>query len=123
MSGEPRVTACGPEHDDTTLRWSLAETHCCLDGKPFATQADYDSIPDGQGEHLCWSAFDQSVNCPDPLAVALALRGENERLRAALAATADTDPPPERPTLDDWDERGRPRPLTADGRIPSEGDR
>jgi hypothetical protein len=63
--------------------WSKAETHCCLDGKPFATQADYDTIPDGQGEHLCWSQWDGSVNCPDPLAVALALRGEVERLQRA----------------------------------------
>lgn len=33
--------------------------------KPTATQADYDTIPEGDGQHLCWSPWNRD-RCEEP---------------------------------------------------------
>lgn len=33
--------------------------NCRYCEKQLATQADYDAIPENEGEHLCWSDFGQ----------------------------------------------------------------
>jgi hypothetical protein len=39
---------------------------CSRCRKPLATQSDYDTYGEGEGEHLCWSAWEYD-ECPEPL--------------------------------------------------------
>lgn len=32
-------------------------TYCDRCGKPKATDEDYETIPEGEGDHLCWGAY------------------------------------------------------------------
>jgi hypothetical protein len=54
--------------------------------KRIATQADYDSTPEGGGVHLCWSDFAQRcIDAEAALDIARARIAELEAARAALA--------------------------------------
>lgn len=37
------------------IKPAWGKTHCPLCERRFATTAEWESIPDGEGEHLCWS--------------------------------------------------------------------
>lgn len=51
--------------------------------KELATQADYDEIPEGEGEHLCWSSFAQPcIDADEALDIARARIAELEAIVA-----------------------------------------
>lgn len=54
--------------------------HCF---RPQATEEDWEIIPEGQGEHLCWS---EGMDCDrEPLFNLAGLIVENNRLKEELA--------------------------------------
>jgi hypothetical protein len=66
--------------------------------KELATQADYDSIPEGQGEHLCWSDYGQPcIDAEDALVKARARIAELEAIGEQAVR-----PPDEPQNLTEW---------------------
>lgn len=52
--------------------------------RPTATDSDYENIPEGEGEHLCWAPWSMGV-CEVPEDEVIArLRAENAALRQEL---------------------------------------
>jgi hypothetical protein len=51
--------------------------------KELASQSDYDNIPEGQGEHLCWSDFGQP--CIDAEEALVKARARIAELEAIIA--------------------------------------
>lgn len=60
--------------------------------KPTATQAEYDTIPEGDGQHLCWRSWNHHDRCEEPTADwrARALAAESALHAMRLAYLDDT---------------------------------
>lgn len=58
----------------------MSDGRCHACDRPLATQSDDDSIPEGQGEHLCWSDWNRGVCENEPVDWrARALQAESDR--------------------------------------------
>ena len=79
----------------------MSNKHQCRDCKLLlATQYDFDTIPSGEGQHLCWRQFTGDVCTGNPIewqmrcyqaeAEITALRKEVERLGELIAGYKDT---------------------------------
>lgn len=59
---------------------------CANCDRPLATQADHDTIAEGDGEHLCWSRYSSACESIDWRARALEARAERDAIARQLAA-------------------------------------
>lgn len=67
----------------------LGASRCVNCDRPRATQHDYDTIPGGEGEHLCWADYESSCEPEDWRERALKAERERDEARAALRTVAE----------------------------------
>lgn len=61
---------------------------CGQCGRPQATEWDYNTLPEGEGEGLCWREWDKS-QCEGAAPSPESLQAERDRYRQALEAIRD----------------------------------